>query len=512
MLIDCYPAEDVFARVPELAEQTDPVLRHLDQLLDDELLFQRVRGDLVRRYRLTAVHGRHSTPVEVVLRLLVVQHLYAWSYVETVQRVADSLVLRWFCRVYFARVPDATTLLRWAQTIQEETLQALNERVARLASEAKVTRARKLRVDSTCVQSPIHPPTDSGLLGDSVRVLTRLLKQAKPFAQASLSLAGVRDAFRNRMRTVRQALQQLHRMRRHLGAPPDQEATVAAKAERQRTLYQILLSATQHTLRQAEQACDALRQPVSQPRERHERRPAASTQATRGGREARDEQRRRRLVAQFDHFLPLVRHVITQARRRVLEGQQVPATEKVVSLFEPHTRIIPRHKGGAAVEFGRQVMLTEVEGGIVTQFHILGDGESEHHQALPAVRQHQALFGRAPTLLAGDRGLHAAGVEEGAHALGVRQVAIPWTGRVSLARRAQERQPTWRRRYRWRAGIEGRIHVLRRDYGLRRARSHGQRGLQRDIGWGIVAHNLHQIARHQSTHRHTFLAVTVQTA
>jgi len=190
MLIDCYPPEDVFARVPELAEQTDPVLRQLNHLLDDDRLFEQVRGDLVRRYRLTAVHGRHSTPVEVVLRLFVVQHLYAWSYAETVQRVADSLVLRWFCRVYFARVPDATTLLRWAQTIQEETLQALNERVVVLAYQASATRARKLRIDSTCVQSPIHAPTDSGLLGDSVRVLTRLLRQAKPYVQATLAATG----------------------------------------------------------------------------------------------------------------------------------------------------------------------------------------------------------------------------------------------------------------------------------------------------------------------------------
>src|SRR5215469_6174790 len=118
MLVDRYPAEDVFARVPELANQTDPVLVKLDRLLEDDQLFQRVRADLVRRHRLTAVHGRHSTPAEVILRLLVVKHLYAWSYQETVERVADSFVLRWFCREYFRRVPDATTLLRWAQTIQ----------------------------------------------------------------------------------------------------------------------------------------------------------------------------------------------------------------------------------------------------------------------------------------------------------------------------------------------------------------------------------------------------------
>jgi IS5 family transposase len=125
MLIDRYPPEDVCARVPKLADQTDPVLVQLDRLLEDDQLFQQVRADLVRRYRLTAVHGRHSTPAEVMLRLLVVKHLYAWSYQETEERVADRLVLRWFCRVYFRRVPAATTLLRWAQTIQPETLHLL---------------------------------------------------------------------------------------------------------------------------------------------------------------------------------------------------------------------------------------------------------------------------------------------------------------------------------------------------------------------------------------------------
>jgi IS5 family transposase len=134
MLLDRYPAEDVFARVPELANQTDPVLVQLDRLLDDNALFQEIWGDLVRRYRLTSVHGRHSTPAEAILRLLVVKHLYAWSSQETAERVADSLVLRWFCRVYFRRVPDATTLLRWAQTIQPETLHHLNDRTAQLAA------------------------------------------------------------------------------------------------------------------------------------------------------------------------------------------------------------------------------------------------------------------------------------------------------------------------------------------------------------------------------------------
>src|SRR4029450_173714 len=114
MLMDRYPPEDVFARVPELADQTDPVLVALDHLLDDDQLYQQVRSDLAQRFRLTLVHGRHSTPAEALLRLLVVQHLYAWSYAETVERVADSLVLRWFCRLYFHHAPTKTTLIRWA--------------------------------------------------------------------------------------------------------------------------------------------------------------------------------------------------------------------------------------------------------------------------------------------------------------------------------------------------------------------------------------------------------------
>ena len=98
------------------------------------------------------------------MRLLLVKHLYQWSYEETLQRVADSLVLRWFTRVYFHPLPTASTLTRWAQTLQPETVQALNSRVVELARSVKVTKGRKLRVDATCVQTNIHHPTDSGLL------------------------------------------------------------------------------------------------------------------------------------------------------------------------------------------------------------------------------------------------------------------------------------------------------------------------------------------------------------
>jgi transposase, IS5 family len=462
MLIDRYPVEDVFAQVPELAAQTDPVLRQLDPLLDDDPLFQLVRADLVRRYPHTADHGRHSTPAEVILRLLVVQHLFNWGFEEAERRVADSLVLRWFCRVYFRRVPDATTLLRWGNTIQPATLAALVDRITVLATQARVTKGRKLRLDGTVVQTTIHHPTDSSLLTDGVRVLSRAIRRAKPLVGERLG--GVRDAFRTRLRTMRRGLQMLHRLARRKG-----EGVATARKE----IYSKLADTATKTVRQAVRVRDALRE--------------AGEQAGGAG---------QRLAEQLDHFVPLVRQAISQARRRVLEGEQVPASEKVVSLFEPHTRIIPRHKGGAEVEFGRLVVFDEVEGGIVTRFEVLEDKTAEHGQLAPALAHHQRVFGHPPRLATGDRGTHAPENERVAREAGVQHLVIPHAGPLSPAQRARERERGWRRRYRWRAGLEGRLSSLRRDYGLRRCPAHGQDGMVRHIGWGVIASDLRHIGQH----------------
>jgi IS5 family transposase len=186
--------------------------------------------------------------------------------------------------------------------------------------------------------------------------------------------------------------------------------------------------------------------------------------------------------------------VIGQTRRRVLEGQKVPSEEKVLSLHEPHTRAIPRHKGGALVAFGRQVILDEVEGGIVTRYAILAH-PTEHGQAVTAVEHHVALFAHPPGLVAADRGVHAADTEARLGQLGVRRVAIPASGTVSAERLALERTPAFRRGYRFRAGTRGRIASLRRDSGWRTCRSHGLDGMERWLGLGILASNLRRIVR-----------------
>src|SRR3712207_2559868 len=215
MLVDRYAPVQLFELVPQLYAAFEPVLRELDRLLDDDAIVARIRADLARRAPHSLTRGRPGTPVEVILRLLVVKRLYGWSYEQVEHFVADSLVLRQFCRVYLEKMPDDTTLLRWANLIEPTTLAALNERVVELARALKVTRGRKLRLDSTVVETPIHHPSDSSLLADGVRVLSRCLRRAKSVLGEASGLG--KAVFRTRTRSARHLVQQLHRLGRRKG-------------------------------------------------------------------------------------------------------------------------------------------------------------------------------------------------------------------------------------------------------------------------------------------------------
>ena len=461
MLRDRYDPADLFTQIPELCLQFEPVLAQLDRLLDDDVLFRTVKEDLARRRPHTLTRGRHSTPVEVILRMLVVMRLYHWSYAQTEYWVKDSLTLRQFCRVYLQPVPDDTTLIRWANLIGPETVERLNARVVALARRLQVTRGRKLRVDTTVVETNIHHPTDSSLLGDGVRVLSRLLRRAKALVDTVPALADLgKEAFRSRTRSCRKLAQKFHRLARKKG----EEAVEAMKEA-----YARQLAVTRQSVRQAQRAAAALQEETA----------AAAT----------------RVKEQLEHYLPLVEQAIAQAWRRVIAGEAVPAPEKLLSLFEEHTQIITRHKPGKKVEFGRKLRLDEVEGGIISGYAVLAQGGGQDQPYLKeALEVHRKQFGSAPDLLAGDRGFSSPPNEKLAQDAGVKRVVLPYSGKAPPARRALEKQRWFRRGFRFRAGLEGRIHVLKRDFGLDCCRYHGEAGMGRWVGWGIVTHNLAQIA------------------
>jgi IS5 family transposase len=463
MIVDRYDPINLFEMVPKLKLEMEPELAGLDELLDDDVLFERVKADLSRRYPNSGRLGRHSTPVEVILRMLVVRRLYGFSYEQTEHFVNDSIVLRQFCRLYLEPAPDDTTLIRWANLIRAETVAALNDRAVELARSLKVTRGRKLRVDSTVVETNVHPPTDSRLLGDGVRVISRLLRRAKKALPAEVAESLGKETFRTRNRSVRRLSQKLHRIALRKGEKAKEEL---------RDAYRKLIGVARASCAQAVKIEEVL-QKHTDPRAAH-------------------------LAERLKHFVALVERGIDQAGRRVLEGEQVPATEKILSLFEPHTMIITRRKIGKPREFGHKILLDEVEGGIISRYEILRDVGREHPHLPESIEAHRRSFGRVPELLAGDRGLYSEENERLAQEAGVKRVVLPKSGRASKERQGYEKQRWFRRGFRFRAGIEGRISVLRRSYGLGRCLEHGEEGIGRWVGWGILVHNLAKISEIQA--------------
>lgn len=211
------------------------------------------------------------------------------------------------------------------------------------------------------------------------------------------------------------------------------------------------------------------------------------------------------LAHQIREFLPLVERVIDQAVRRVLQGETVPAQDKLASLFEPHTQIICRGKAPPyETEFGHKVNYAEVEHGLISDWQVIAQGNPPDEQMLsPFLRRHCQRFGQAPNVLAGDRGIFSPDNERLAQKLGVAQIAFPQTGPRTAEREAYEKQDWFKKAQRFRNGIEGRISVVKRTLQLKRCPLHGLEGFERWVGWGILVANLVILARalHKRRHR-----------
>jgi len=458
MLREHYPNDKRFEELLGYVPELSPELKKINSYLEDEKLYRLIRADLAKRRPKTLQTGRNSTPVEVVLRMLVVKRLYGYSYEETERHVSDSLSLRQFCRVYLNEVPDDTTLIRWANLIQAKSLEKFNQRIMQLATERKVTRGRKLRTDGTLVESHIRPPSDSRLLADSVRVLARSIVRGRNLLHSvdQKVQAGFEDL-----------TQRAKQLSHQIGESLRRKKEAAQTAGRQH--YEELLTITQQTINWALQTEKQL-----------------CEQASRNA---------KRLAATLSYFVPLAKQVIQQATRRVLQGEQVPASEKIVSIFEEHTDIIRRGKESHPVEYGHKVWLNEVEGGLVSHYRILEGNPSDEQQWKPSLKAHLSTFQQPPKQASADRGLFSEPNEQLAQDLGVKHVILPKRGYRSKARLKHEHKAWFVKGRHWHAGIEGRISVLKRAHSLRRCLAHGLQGFHCWVGWSVIAGNLAVLGR-----------------
>jgi len=430
-------------------------LKRIDTLLEDEAVIDTIASALEQRWPKSRTRGRDGTPAEVVLRMLILKHLHDWSFDELEQEVRANLVYRAFTRIGVDAVPDAKTILKIAKALGPAVITDLHQRVVDVAKRAGVTHGRRFRIDTTVVETNVHHPTDSTLLQDGVRVLTRTMQRAN-------AAVGARP-MRNRLRHVTR-----------LGLAISFQSRTLKNRDAMIQSYRRLMATTRAVLRDANRMVRRMAQ---------HRRTATGRTATLLRRAQHDVQQMR----------PVVHRVLAQTRARLIGGDtHVP--DKVLSVFERHTEAIRKGKIAKPTEFGKLVTIQEAEHQIVTAFEVHADRPADARLWTPALDRHHQIFGRAPDLATGDKGFSSASNERAALDRGVRRVVLPARGPKTTARRAHERQRWFRRGQRWRTGCEGRISVLKRRHGLRRCRYHGLDGMHRWVGLGVIADNLINMA------------------
>jgi IS5 family transposase len=337
----------------------------------------------------------------------------------------------------------------------------MHQRVVALALDHGVIQGRRMRVDTTVVETDIHYPTDSSLLGDGARVLTRLMKKAAAITGA----AGAK--VRDRMRSVQRRVAEIGRTARIKGEKGK---------EKLQTIYRRLLDITGRVVGQAKRFTSEIESGVKR--------------AANAGKQSRLEKLKREL----DTMVSRTRQVIAQAKARVFGGD-THVEGKIVSIFEPSTEVIRKGKASKPTEFGKMMKVQEAENQIVIDFEVYERKPNDSDLLIPAIEAHQERTGRTPEMVAADAGFYSAKNEAKAEQMGVKRVSVPSHSTKSQERKRRQKQPWFKKAQKWRTGCEGRISLLKRRHGLNRSRYKGEAGMKRWVGFGIIADNLINIGR-----------------
>jgi transposase, IS5 family len=435
----------------------EPLLQSISDFLDEhEEMVEAVRRDLQRGLK-NPETGRSGLTPQQVLRSLILMRVKNWNYRELRERIVDGYTLRQFTDFYCQSVPKHNAFNRAFNRLTPETLRAVNELVVQAAVDLGLEEGQKLRVDTTVVQTDIHHPTDSTLLWDVVRVVTRLVLRLRKGVPKRV------QEFHNRSRAARRRMREIQQM------------TPQERQQRQTEKYRELIGMTEEVVHSAQKV-------VAQMRKAR-------------GKNLLTNLTIPELQKEINHYCELGDRVIDQARRRVFQGEQVPSTEKIYSIFETHTDLIKRGKVQTPIEFGHKVFLAESAQGLITQYEVLEGNPGDDQQVEPSLERHQDTFGRAPELYGSDRGFFSETNLKSCKQSGVTVVCIPQRGGKKTAQRERyEKSSAFKEGQRFRAGIEGRISVLFRGRGMKRCLAEGRERFEMLVGAAVLANNLMRIA------------------
>jgi IS5 family transposase len=395
-------------------------------------------------------HGRDGMSGEQVLRALVIKQANGFSYEGLAFHLADSQCYRAFCLIGLVdKPPKRSTLQRNIKLVRPETLERVNRALVQHAQAEGIEDGQRLRADSTVIAAAIHEPTDSRLLVDCVRVLTRLLREAGEYVALRFT--------NHHKRAKRRAMAIQH----------------AAKAEQRVPLYRDLVTVTENTVASAQVSIEKLEQEFP---------PEAFQQPELGD-----------LRAALNHYIKLAEQVLDQTRRRVFDGETVPAPEKVVSIFEPHTDIIRKDRRDTL--YGHKVFLTGGASGLIVDCVVERGNPTDSTKAVKLAERAIKVLGTKPEQIVFDGGFSSRDNLGAIKALGIRDVAFSKAPGLAIKEMVKR---TWlyQRLRHFRAGIEGIISFLKRCFGWDRCawRSYGS---FRAYTWGsVIAANLVMLARH----------------
>ena len=438
--------------------QLDPLLAAISDLLYDQKdIIACIQRDLVRGLK-NPGSGRSGLTATQILRSLVLMRVKNWDYRELRERIADGLTLRQFTDFDCAPVPKHDAFQRGVVRLQPQTLVVVNDLLVRLAVKLGLEDGTKLRVDTTVVQTDIHHPTDNTLLWDVVRVVTRLVRR---LAKA-LELRRI-EGFCDRTRAAHRRMYEIQRM------------TTRQRHERQTGTYRKLIDIAEEVIGSA--------------------RTALKKTGKMCGKDMWANIAIEHLHEQIEHFCGLGDRVVDQTRRRVLNDEQVANSDKIFSIFEPHTDLIIRGKVRTPVEFGHKVFLAESAQGLITQYEVLKGNPCDEVHVSSSLDRHKQAFGRVPELYSSDRGFFSERNLASCKRDRVKVVCIPQRGgKKTPQREAHERSAVFKEGQRFRAGIEGRISVLFRGRGMKRCLAEGRDRFELLVGAAVFANNLMRIA------------------
>jgi len=430
---------------PSAAHVHAEELEQIGLILDaNPRMAELVEQDLVRGVENPGTGARGLTG-DQVQRILLIKQMNGFSYEELAFHLADSVTYRAFCRFgALEKTPARSTLSENLKKVRGETLEAVQQQLVGWAVERGMEKGRKVRIDATVTESNIHAPTDSSLLLDGVRVLVRLLSRAGQH----FDVGRFSD---HRKRAKRRALAILH----------------TGSAKKRTVAYRDLLKVTKKTVGYAERGAARLEGVSGE---------LASC-----------------LVAELRQVVELIRKVIDQTERRVLHGESVPANEKVVSLFEPHTSIIVKDRRETL--YGHKVFLTAGASGLILDCVVVDGNPADTAMTVPLLERQKRILGVVPRQAAFDGGFASKENLRDAKALGVEDVAFSKKRGLKVSEMTRSSW-VYRRLRNFRAGIEGLISFLKRAFGLDRCTWRGVESFTSYVLASVLAANFLTLARH----------------